>query len=135
MKYDHIPLIPHNTIVQRIWIFMSESGKDLRYGFRVLLRKPGFTICIVVTLALAVGLTTALFAVASGALLRPLPYPEADRIVPVSWLSPQGGDSSITQKQFQYLNEHTESLEATEAEIEGAARAAPSEGPSYFDTR
>ncbi len=113
MTYDHIPSTPRNTIVRRFWIFLSESGKDLRYGFRVLLRKPGFTICIVVTLALAVGLTTALFAVASGALLRPLPYPEADKIVHVSWLSPQGGDSSITQKQFQFLNEHAKSFNAS----------------------
>jgi len=64
-------------------------------------------------LALAVGMTTGLFAVVNGALLRPLPYPEAHRIVHVSWLSPQGADSSITQKQFQYLNEHTKSLKAS----------------------
>lgn len=113
MTYDHIPSIPNNTMAHRFLRFLSESGKDLRYGLRVLLRKPGFTICIVATLALAMGMTTGLFAVVNGALLRPLPYPEADRIVHVSWLSPQGGDSSITQKQFQYLNENTRSLKAS----------------------
>jgi putative ABC transport system permease protein len=113
MTNDHIPSIQQSTIAHRFWRFLSESGKDLRYGLRVLLRKPVFTICIVVTLGLAVGLTTGLFAVVNGALLRPLPYPEPDRIVHVSWLSPQGGDSSITQKQFQYLNENTKSLTAS----------------------
>jgi putative ABC transport system permease protein len=60
--------------------------RDLRYAVRQLLRSPGFTAVVVLTLALAIGGTTAMFSLIQGVLLRPLGYPEADRLTTIwSW--------------------------------------------------
>ena len=63
---------------------MSNAWSDLRHGLRVLLRTPLFTICTIAALAVGIGSTTALFSVVHAMLVKPLPYPEADRLV-VIW--------------------------------------------------
>ena len=63
---------------------MSHVWSDLRHGLRVLLRTPLFTICTIAALAVGIGSTTALFSVVHAMLVKPLPYPDADRLV-VIW--------------------------------------------------
>ncbi len=63
---------------------------DLRHAIRVLVRRPAFTLVAVLTLAAGIGANTAIFSVVNGVLLRPLPYPDPDRIVRL-WEQPQSG--------------------------------------------
>src|SRR3954468_5798272 len=61
--------------------WLNELFADLSYGWSRLRREPGFTVAVLMALALGIGGNTAIFSVARAALLKPLPYPESDRIM------------------------------------------------------
>jgi putative ABC transport system permease protein len=68
--------------------FVDSVGRDLRYALRSLSRRPAFTSAAVLTLALGIGATTAIFSVVYSVLLKPLPYPNADELVRIRHVAP-----------------------------------------------
>lgn len=74
--------------------------QDIRYALRSFLRAPGFTLVALITLALGIGGTTAIFSIVDGVVLRPLPYNDPGRIVRLVRINAQGDDASFSAPDY-----------------------------------
>jgi putative ABC transport system permease protein len=90
---------------------MGTLIQDLRYGFRMLARNPGFTTAAVLTLALGVGVNSTVFSIAEAALLRSWPAKSPERLVRITAKTPQGRDDFFSYPDYRDLCEQSRSLE------------------------
>ena len=91
---------------------LSGVLQDLRYGARSLLKNPGFSAVVVVTLALGIGANTALFSVVNGVLLNPLPYPQPDQLVTLHQSKPNFDTGAIPYPNFRDLQRQNQTFSA-----------------------
>jgi putative ABC transport system permease protein len=110
-------------------MMLSDFLRDVRYAARQLIKTPAFTIIAVVTLALGIGATSAIFSVVNTVLLRPLPYPDAERLVRVHEIVPQYGLFSVAPATFLDWQQQNAVFEHIAAYNSGSTTIAGTEGP------
>lgn len=98
-EFGNVLLVQETTRDMWGWASLERFAQDLRYGARILQRSPGFATVAILTLALGIGINTALFSVVNGVLLSPLPYPHPEQLVSVFESKPHFAKGS-----FSYLN-------------------------------
>lgn len=92
---------------QRVWRWADELLQDVRFGVRALRKSAGFTVVVVLTVALGIGATTAIFSVVDATLLQPLPYSQPEQLVSIQDDLPGAGarDVGMSQPEWQDLQQ------------------------------
>jgi len=83
--------------------FVDEFWQDLRYGLRMLFKNPGFTVVVVLTLALGIGANTAIFSLMDAVMLKMLPVREPERLVLLANIDARGSNESFTYPTYEKL--------------------------------
>jgi predicted permease len=96
-EFGNVGLVKDVTRELSGWMWLERFHQDLRFAMRQVCRAPGFSVAVILTLALGIGVNSAVFSIVNGFMLRPLPYPDADRvaslILHVEGVSPRTGEA------------------------------------------
>jgi predicted permease len=119
--------------------WVEDLLQDTRFALRQLRKNQGFAAVVLLTLALGVGVTTVMFTVVNGVLLKPLPYPEPNRLVTVHghtemWNSKIYGEQNVAYLDFLDCQRESRSLEMAGTLYNGATLSEPGQ-PEYVDLR
>ena len=118
----------HETVSFRF----ENTWHDLRYGLRQLWSNPGFTIVILLTLALSIGANSAIFSVINGVLLKRLPYPQADRLVRIFLSNSSFPKFPLNPFDFRDFRARNRSFESMAAFTRGDVQLSGSASPYAF---
>ena len=100
---------------QRIGNWLHSVLSDCRFALRQLRKSPAFTTVAILTLTLGIGANTAIFSVVNGVLIRPLPYPESDRLVELMRGQKSGNDETVEASKFLFWRQQSRVFEAMAA--------------------
>src|ERR1700684_840028 len=98
-EFGNVALIEEDSRSVWRWTSVEQFFGDVRFGFRILHKNPGFAAVAILTLGLGIGANTAMFSVVYGALLSPLPYPNPDQLAMV-WSKTHGHRNSVSAGDF-----------------------------------
>jgi predicted permease len=115
--------------------WVADVWQDARYALRILREKPGFAAVTLATLALGIGATTVMFTVIHGVLLKPLPYPNPDRLVSVhgrseDWNTTLFGEQRVANPDFRDLQKQSRSLDVAGLVFDSGTLSEP--GPAEY---
>ena len=115
---------------------LGDLWQDLRYGARSLVKSPGFSVIVILTLAIGIGANTAIFSVVNALLLRSLPYREPERLMKVLQTSANPGKTPATSlwsyMRFKALREQNESFESVAAYAKRAFNLTGTDEPEHL---
>ncbi len=94
-QFGNVPLQAERTRDADVTLWLDAASRHLRLAVRSLRRTPGFSAAVVVTLALGIGASSAIFSALDAALLRPLPYPDGDRLVRLRQVNGIGTETDV----------------------------------------
>src|SRR5262245_47732442 len=118
-KVGNITYVTEEVYRMNTLSFLEEIARNVRFSLRMLRRNPAFSLAAVLTLAIGIGANTAVFSVVNTVLLKPLPYPEADRLISVQHTAPgaeglmsASGDLRLSASMFFTYADQNRSFEA-----------------------